>query len=162
MENLEIKLNEIEREEKELQFDYFNSSSALKIGLIIIEKAKKLSKPIAIDITKNYNKLFYYSFDGASPDNYEWIRRKNNVVNRFFRSSLYIGTKLKLINKTIEEKYLISSKEYAPFGGAFPIIIKNTGVVGTITVSGLSQDEDHDLVVESIKEYLKLLQNNKE
>lgn len=160
MENLEMLLLNIEKQEKELVFDYFNSSAALNIGLKIIEKAKNLSRPITIDIAKNNQQLFHYSFDGSSPDNDEWIRRKNNVVNRFFRSSFYIGIKLKSINKSMEEKYLISSKEFAAYGGAFPIILKNSGVVGTITVSGLSQEEDHNLVVESIKEYLDSIKIN--
>ena len=40
-------------------------------------------------------------------------------------------------------------------GGAFPITIKNVGVVGTITISGLLDNEDHDLVVWGIEDYLK-------
>lgn len=32
---------------------------------------------------------------------------------------------------------------------------KGTGLVGTITVSGLAQEEDHRLVVETIRTYLQ-------
>lgn len=156
MNTLDAQLKDIEKQEQDLKFTKFDNNIALKLGLMLIEKGKKLTKPITIDVNKNGHQLFHYSFEGTSPDNDEWVRKKNNVVNRFYRSSLYIGLKLKLANKSIEEKYLISSKEYAPYGGSFPIIIKNTGIIGTITVSGLSQEEDHNLVVETIKEYLKI------
>ncbi len=53
-----------------------------------------------------------------------------------------------------EEKYLISSSDYAAHGGAFPLIIRVVGVVGTITVSGLPQQEDHELVVTTLKQFL--------
>jgi uncharacterized protein (UPF0303 family) len=33
----------------------------------------------------------------------------------------------------------VSEKDYATHGGAFPLIIKDVGVVGTVTVSGLAQ-----------------------
>jgi len=154
MNSLNVQLKDIEKQEEDLKFTKFDNNIALDLGLMLIEKGKKLDKAITIDITKNGHQLFHYSIEGSSPDNDEWVKRKNNVVNRFYRSSLYIGLKLKLANKSIEEKYLISSKEYAPYGGAFPITIENTGVIGAITVSGLSQEEDHNLVVETIREYL--------
>ena len=54
----------------------------------------------------------------------------------------------------MEEAYLIPEQDYGPHGGCFPIIVRNTGMVGTITVSGLSQEEDHKLVVQVIRDYL--------
>ncbi|MDQ3007590.1 MAG: heme-binding protein, partial [Chloroflexota bacterium] len=68
--------------------------------------------------------------------------------------SFYMGQILKSKGKRIEEAYLVSESEYAPHGGCFPVIVKGTGMVGTITVSGLSQEEDHKLVVQAIRDYL--------
>lgn len=59
---------------------------------------------------------------------------------RFRHSSFYMGRYCASQNKTLEEKYYVSEQEYAAHGGAFPLIIKDVGVVGTITVSGLAQE----------------------
>lgn len=109
---------------------------------------------MAIDITRNGQQLFHVAMMGTATDNGEWIKRKNRVVNRFGHSSYYIGTYLRNAGQTMEEKYLLSSSEYAAHGGAFPLIIKNVGVVGTITVSGLPQKEDHELVVSTLRQFL--------
>ena len=52
------------------------------------------------------------------------------------------------------ETLLEQEQEYAAHGGSFPIILKGSGVVGTITVSGLAQEEDHLLVVNTLRDYL--------
>jgi uncharacterized protein (UPF0303 family) len=66
-----------------------------------------------------------------------------------------LGQLLKSQGKSIEEMFLLPESEYAPHGGCFPIIIKGTGVVGTITVSGLPQEDDHKVVVQALKQYLE-------
>jgi uncharacterized protein (UPF0303 family) len=153
--NYETMLQELRRQEEELQFTSFSNESALELGLALYRAAKEKGKGVAIDITRNGQQLFHFAMEGTASDNNEWIQRKNRVVNRFGHSSYYMGTYLKSQNKRIEEKYLISESEFAAHGGAFPLIIKHVGVVGTITVSGLPQTEDHELVVTTIRAFLK-------
>jgi uncharacterized protein (UPF0303 family) len=139
----------IEEQENLLQFSEFTGETALKIGLMLVEKAKRNGKAIVIDIERHNQKLFHYAFDGTSPDNDFWIAGKNSLVNRFNHSSLYMA-------KKIREKNSPAGHELGVYiaGGAFPIIIKDVGVIGTITVSGLSEEEDHGYVAEVLKEYL--------
>jgi len=155
MEDYNKMLKDIEKQEEMIQFTEFTNETAFQLGLRLIEKAKEENLSLTIDITKCGQQLFHYAFAGTTPDNDAWIIRKNRVVNRFNTSSLYIGTKLKLLEKTIEEKYFISSQEYSAHGGAFPIIIKNVGVVGTITSSGAKQIIEHNLIVEVLTTFLK-------
>lgn len=42
-----------------------------------------------------------------------------------------------------------------PHGGSFPIILEDSGAVGTIAVSGLPQEDDHKLVIRSIRHFLE-------
>ena len=150
----EALLQELRQQEEEIQFASFTNDTALAVGMALLQEARKQSKPVAIDITRSGQQLFHFAMAGTTIDNGEWIKRKNNVVNRFGHSSYYVGISLQHAGQTIEEKYLISSSTYAAHGGAFPLIIKDVGVVGTITVSGLPQREDHELVVTTLKQFL--------
>jgi uncharacterized protein (UPF0303 family) len=147
-------LRELLQEEQDLQFTKFNEATAWQIGSQLVERSARDNLPVTIDITRGDHQLFHASLYGTSPDNDEWVKRKVRLVNRFRHSSFYMGQILKSKGKRIEEAYLISESEYAPHGGCFPIILKDTGMIGTITVSGLSQEEDHKLVVQAIRDYL--------
>lgn len=53
------------------------------------------------------------------------------------------------------DKFALKDEDYAANGGGFPIRVKGVeGVVGVIVVSGLRQEEDHQLAVDGIREYL--------
>ena len=147
-------LKELLQQEEEIQFSSFNYDIAFAVGTALLDAARSKDKPITIDIARNGQQLFHFAMQGTSRDNDVWVQRKNNVVNRFGHSSFYMGISLKSKGQTIEEKYLISSSEYAAHGGAFPLIIRGVGVVGTITVSGLPQEEDHELVVATLRKFL--------
>lgn len=147
-------LQELLNEEAELQFTSFNEGTAWRLGCQMVEYAMHHDHPITIDIRRGEHQLFHYSMPGTSADNDEWIKRKVRLVNRFGHSSYFMGMLLKSKSKRIEESYLIPESEYAAHGGCFPILVRETGMVGTITVSGLPQEEDHRIVVQSIRDFL--------
>jgi uncharacterized protein (UPF0303 family) len=147
-------LAQLLQEEQELQFPYFNEITAWQIGSQIVEHAMRENLPITIDIRRGEHQLFHASLPGTAADNDEWVKRKVRLVSRFGHSSFYMGQMLKSKGKRIEESYLIPESEFAAHGGCFPIIVKGTGMVGTITVSGLPQEEDHKLVVQFIRAFL--------
>ena len=141
-------------EEEELQFTSFDEDTAWQIGSWLVEHAISKNLPVTIDITRGEHHLFHASRPGTSADNDGWVKRKARLVYRFGHSSFYIGQLLKRHGKRIEDMYLLPESEYAPHGGCFPVTIKDTGVIGTITVSGLAQEDDHKLVVQAIRNYL--------
>ena len=147
-------LKVLRHQEDDIQFASFSNDRALEVGLALVRAAREKGKAVTVDITRAGQQLFHFAMAGTSIDNGEWVKRKNRVVNRFGHSSYYMGIMLKNAGQTIEEKYLLPESEYAPHGGAFPLIIKGVGVVGTVTVSGQHQEEDQELVVGLLREFL--------
>jgi uncharacterized protein (UPF0303 family) len=155
MEDLAKILDELENEHRTLQFEAFSSWTAWKIGVRLREKALAEKKPIAIHIERNGQILFHHAVEGARPDNDAWVERKTRTVRRFHKSSRYVGLYLKKLGMSLEEKYHISEYEYSIQGGGFPLILKNTGVIGALSVSGMTEEEDHLWAVFAVRHYLE-------
>jgi uncharacterized protein (UPF0303 family) len=155
MDNYAQLLDTLRQQEEELQFRNFDNDTALRLGMRIVEVARFGRKAITVDIVRNGQQLFHCALAGTAPDNDEWLRRKRNVVTRFGHSSYYMGTHYRARGTTFEAAARVDPNDYAAHGGAFPVIVKGTGVVGTIAVSGLPQIEDHELLVGVLREFLR-------
>ena len=148
-------LKKLEGEHQELQFNSFSNTRALEIGLELVRIAKEREYPVAIEIRRSGQILFHYACDGASIDNDDWLLRKSRVSLRFGKSSLYVKEFLREKGESLEGLYFIDPMEYSASGGSFPIFIRNTGPVGTVSVSGLPDVEDHELIVSVLREFVR-------
>ena len=147
-------LARIALQEQRLQFERFDATSAWALGTRLKEAAETHGVAVAIDIQLHGQPLFFYAMPGTTLDNVDWIRRKRNVVMRFQRSSYAVGLQLQQRQTTLEMQLGVDTRDYAPHGGCFPLNLLGTGCIGTITVSGLPQRQDHELVVEVLAELL--------
>ena len=147
-------LDTLARQEQRLRFAKFTEDTAWEIGtkLHALGQARKL--PIVIDIRLANRLLFHAALPGSTPDNPEWVRRKSNVVLRYLKSSYRVGREFAARNDTLDAHRGVSPLDYAAHGGSFPIHVEGAGVIGAITVSGLPQREDHNLVVEALAAFL--------
>jgi uncharacterized protein (UPF0303 family) len=152
--SLEQDLDRIAQQEERLRFERFDAGTAWELGGRLRKAAEARGAAVAIEIRVNGHLLFFTAMEGTTPDNIDWIRRKVNVVQRFQRSSYAIGLQLKQRGMTLAEQCAAPDSDYAPHGGCFPIRLKASGCIGTITVSGLPQRDDHELVVAALAELL--------
>ena len=148
------RLKELLEQEEELQFESFENEDALQLGSLIVALAKERGKGIAVHIENDTNPLYAHFMAGTGEGNVYWIHTKKNVVNRFGHSSLYVGESYKARGTTFNEASGLSSDEYRGEGGSFPIVVKGRGKIGTVTVTGLTGEEDHWFAVEGIRRYL--------
>lgn len=147
---IELDLKKIDAQERVLQFDCFDTGAAWRLGLRLRELALSRGLSAVIDVRRSGEPLFYCALEGTTPDNAEWVRRKRNVVARFHRSSYGVGLSLRARGTSLLEKHGLPLADYAAHGGSFPLSVKGAGVIGSVTVSGLPQRADHELVVEGL------------
>jgi uncharacterized protein (UPF0303 family) len=143
-------LERIALQERELVLPKLDANVAWEIGSRLRSMADERGLAVVIDVRRFGQPLFYAAMEGTTPDNVDWVRRKNNVVARFHQSSYFAGIKEKIKGQTLSETQGLPVAEYATHGGAFPLRVAGAGVVGSATVSGLPMREDHELVVEAL------------
>jgi uncharacterized protein (UPF0303 family) len=150
-----VTLDQLAAEEAELRFDRFDYDDAWRLGSMLVETARARALPIAIDITRGGQQLFHAALPGSTPDNDAWIQRKIRSVLRFGRSSMHLSLQRSLDGRSLAEVSFVDQRDFAAAGGCFPVHVKGCGIIGTVTVSGLPQVDDHRLVVEAIRAFLK-------
>ena len=144
----------LEAQESRLVFTRFDNADAWRLGSAMVASAIERVLPITIDIRRHGQQLFHIALPGTTAENDAWIERKVNVVNRFAAASYLVGRRLAARGATLDEALGVEPRLFAAHGGAFPIRIENVGVVGTVTVSGLPQADDHAFVIELIGAFL--------
>jgi len=145
---------DITAQEERLQFTSFSNADAWALGSRFVEVATERSLGVTINITRGDQQLFHAALPGTTADNDDWIARKIRTVRRYSESSFLVGRRFAASDKDFNTATGLPASEYAAHGGCFPITIRNAGMIGTITVSGLPQADDHALVVEILTEFL--------
>jgi uncharacterized protein (UPF0303 family) len=143
-------LARIALQEEKLQFSSFHEEAAWRLGSRLRAMAVERGFKIVIDVRRFGQPLFYTALAGTVPDNVDWVRRKSNVTARFLRSSYAIGLELEAKQSNLFDRYGLAVADYASHGGCFPIRVVQAGVIGSVTVSGLPQRDDHSLAVEAL------------
>lgn len=151
-----VELASLARQEQVLQFDSFNTDTALALGNKVVELARAANKRVAVNITRDGLMLFYFGMEGMTADHANWIRRKSNLVNRTGHSSFYTHNEVKNSGGNFEALPGLDMRDYAAHGGSFPLILKGQGRIGTITVTGLPGPDDHAMVVAALKSCLNI------
>lgn len=138
------------RQEQELVYDRFDEAAAFALGSRIRALGVERKLTIVCDIRTWDRQLFFAALPGTSADNSEWVRRKINLVRRFLKSSYRVVRERNQPDRLLPPHMAMSQDEYALAGGGFPIRVKGAGIIGTVTVSGLPERDDHGLVIEAL------------
>jgi uncharacterized protein (UPF0303 family) len=150
MSTLDQDLQRLALQEQLLQLSQFDEAVAWDLGTRIKHLCEARSVGLTIEIRRAKETLFFYAMPGVVPNNTEWVRRKRNTVELLHQSSYRVGLAHQKENTSLPQKTGVSLNDYAEHGGSFPIRVKGVGCVGTVTVSGVPQREDHAIVVEAL------------
>lgn len=142
----------IEQQERLLQFSSFDYSTAWLLGTSLKHYCETKKLAVAIEVRLCRETVFFYLMPGTSANNSDWARRKRNSTELQQKSSYAIGLSLQ-DGETLETVSGLPLRDYAHHGGSFPIRVKGVGMVGAVTVSGLPQRKDHELIIKVLSNF---------
>ena len=145
---LEHDLARLAEQEERLQLLRFGAAEAWSLGVGLKTLAESRGQAVTIEIRLARELVFFHAMPGTAASNADWARRKRNACELLGKSSYRIGRELEAGGGSLESKMGLPTRDYASHGGAFPLKLRGSGTVGTVTVSGLPQREDHTLIVE--------------
>jgi uncharacterized protein (UPF0303 family) len=141
-------------EEERLVFSEFDHETSWQLGSRLRLAALAEHLPVAISIRRNGQCLFHAALPGSTADNDAWLLRKAAVAERYGHSSYYVGCKFRADGRDFDVDSRLDVGKFAAHGGAFPLIHRTAGNIGTVAVSGLPQVEDHQFVVKHLEGFL--------
>jgi uncharacterized protein (UPF0303 family) len=154
-ETVQSRITELQLHEEELVFPGFDHRDAWNLGSLIANQAIAAGHGVAIDIRRHNVVLFRCVLPGATADQEEWIGRKSASTLRFERSTALLSEEFAAKDFDPTQGGWLAPEDYTLAGGSFPVRVRGAGVLAAVTVSGLSSDDDHRLVVDSIREFLR-------
>jgi uncharacterized protein (UPF0303 family) len=147
-------LDELREQEERLVLPSLSENDAVAIGLVLLRKATDRDLPVTIEVRRTSRVVFRAARSGTDAHNDMFVAGKARIVERFGHSTLLERLRYERGGTTFAEATSLSFPDYAPHGGGFPLIVRGTGPVGVAVVSGLTQEDDHALIVEALTEYL--------
>lgn len=148
-------LSELLEEEKTICFDSFTEQTAWSLGCAAVKECLQQVLPVAIRIERDEQILFQSALKGSCRDNDLWMEGKARLVRHFRHSSFYISRKLIKDKEDLDSKYMLEPKLYRAKGGGIPLFLKDGTIAAVMIISGLKDNEDHDLAVKICLEFLK-------
>jgi uncharacterized protein (UPF0303 family) len=152
---LPAEIDALRHEQQALRLRRLDANIAWEIGAFIRQRVVADTLPIAFEVSRPGQQLFFYAAEGTTPDNASWVRRKRNVVERFHKSSLEMHLQAQHDGRPMLERYALPVIDFCSSGGSVPIILEGGGCVGAVTVSGLTQHDDHALAVAAIRSVME-------
>ena len=141
---IETDLEIIAQQEAELVFDRFDEDLAFEIGSNMRKLAKTFGKGAAVGVYLWDRTMFFGATAGATDGNRGWVERKVKLVRLMQKSSYRIvlerGDQPRVLTN-----WALEAGDYAIAGGAFPITIRNVGIIGAAATSGLPERDDHEV-----------------
>jgi uncharacterized protein (UPF0303 family) len=148
------RIAEIEQQERELVFPAFAEDDARLLGEAAVAEIAARGITLAVDVVLGETLVFRASLGGGMARADHWLPRKGAVTRLTGESSLLVRYRNDAAGTSFADRTDVDHADFAAYGGAFPIVVTGSGLVGTITTSGAEDTVDHEVAVAAVRRFL--------
>jgi uncharacterized protein (UPF0303 family) len=143
-------IDRVREQQRLLVLRSFDEDAAWELGCDLRRRARDRGVAVTIEVRLRGDTVFLGAMPGTAPANADWARRKRNTVELLHRPSYLVGLEAVARGRSELDVMGLDPRDHADHGGSYPLVVEGVGVVGVVTVSGLPQRADHELVVEAL------------
>lgn len=148
------RIAELERQEMDLVLPSFDAHAAWKLGSRLLTRALSQGLRVAVDIRRHDFVLFRGVTPGCTPDQQHWLQKKSALTFRMEASSALVAARMAARGVDPAAVGWLDPRVYALAPGSVPVRVAGVGMVAAVTASGLSSEDDHELVTSGMAELL--------
>ena len=143
-------LDELIAQEEKFRFDSFSQKEAGALAGIMMQKEDEWGRPVAVCIQLNGSTVFQYLPEGTGKLHEQWFKKKIFTVTTLGWSTMRYWAWQHRIGVR-RAPSLLAETDLVCCGGGFPIYVNGVGLVGVIVASGLSDQGDHDFIIDCLE-----------
>ncbi len=144
-------VEELEAQERELVLPRADLAALYALGRRMADDALAKGLPVMIQVRANGRLVFAAGLPGSDGTNNRWAERKARLTDLFGQASLLVRLRHQRDGKDALVAHSLPEAEFAAHGGAVPLRVAGSGVIGSVVVSGLPQVQDHEFAVAHLR-----------
>lgn len=144
--------DELIAQEDDARFQRFDTETAIQLGRRLLERADRYRLPIAFEIYVGDRLAFRAALPGSNAENDRYLASKLAIARESGHPTLFTSREYR--DRLAADPSLRDERRasYGPYGGCVPLRRADGSVAGHATVSGLSEQDDHAMVLWAIRE----------
>jgi uncharacterized protein (UPF0303 family) len=138
-------------QETDARFPRLDLETAIELGRAILERGERQRLPIAFEIYVRDRLVFRAALAGSNAENDRYLASKLKLARETGQPTLLTSRQYR--DRLVADATLRDERRstYGPYGGCIPLRTKDGAVAGYATVSGLSEQDDHAMVLWGIR-----------
>jgi uncharacterized protein (UPF0303 family) len=144
-------VDELLGQETDARFARVDLETAIELGRLILERGERRRLPIAFEIYVRDRLVFRAALAGSNAENDRYLASKLKLARETGHPTLLTSRQYRdrlAADPTLRDERRAS---YGPYGGCVPLRTADGAVAGYATVSGLSEQDDHAMVLWAIR-----------